>query len=71
MTPTTAALPPANPGWGFWGAIRRHADQAEAWALTCQAIGATTSCGESTARDFLEGMAGTSPMTSATSSLKA
>jgi hypothetical protein len=58
MTPTTAALPPANPGWGFWGAIRRHADQAEAWALTCQAIGAASGCSETAVRDFLDSRSG-------------
>ncbi len=54
MTPTTAALPTANPDWGFWGAIRHHADQAEAWRLTMQAIGAATACGETAVRDFLD-----------------
>ena len=54
MTPTTATLPTANPDWGFWGAIRHHADQAEAWRLAMQAIGAATACGETAVRDFLD-----------------
>ncbi len=58
MTPTTATLPTANPDWGFWGAIRHHADQAEAWRLAMQAIGAATSCGATAVRDFLDSRSG-------------
>ena len=54
MTPTTATPPTAIPDWGFWGAIRHHADQAEAWRLAMQAIGAATACGETAVRDFLD-----------------
>ncbi len=54
MTPTTATLPTANPDWGLWGAIRHHADQADAWGLAMQAIAAATSCSETVVRDFLD-----------------
>ncbi len=58
MTPTIATLPTANPDWGFWGAIRHHADQADAWGLAIQAIGAASGCSETAVRDFLDSRSG-------------
>ena len=40
--------------WGFFGTVRHHADQAEAWEMAMAAIQPATGCPESAVRDFLD-----------------
>ncbi|CAA7615730.1 conserved hypothetical protein [Magnetospirillum sp. UT-4] len=47
-------LPANNTEWGFFGTIRLHADQAEAWELAMATIQPATGCPEAAVRDFLD-----------------
>jgi hypothetical protein len=47
-------LPANNTEWGFFGTIRHHANQAEAWEMAVAAIQPATGCPESAVRDFLD-----------------
>jgi hypothetical protein len=55
---TTRILPTANPSWGFYGAIRHHAEPGEAWPLAMTAISAATGCDADAVRDFLDSRQG-------------
>jgi hypothetical protein len=50
----TMTLPANNTEWGFFGTIRHHADQAEAWEMAMAAIQPPTGCPEAAVRDFLD-----------------
>lgn len=43
-----------NTDWGFWGAIRHHADPAQAWPAAFRAIATATGCSDEGVRDFLD-----------------
>lgn len=48
------SLPSNNEAWGFYGAIRHHADLAEAWPIAFQAIADATGSSDVGVRDFLD-----------------
>ncbi len=50
----TTILPTANPNWGFFGTIRHHAQQEEAWALATKTVRTATGCPDWAVRDFLD-----------------
>ncbi len=51
-------LPTNNADWGFWGAMRHHADSAAAWPIAMQAIATETGCPDVAVRDFLDSQHG-------------
>ena len=51
-------LPTTNPAWGFFGAVRHHADPGQSWALAMRAIGEATGSSEPAVREFLDSRQG-------------
>ena len=49
-----AVLATNNPEWGFFGAIRHHADPAKAWAIAMPSIVAATGESDVAAQAFLD-----------------
>jgi hypothetical protein len=47
-------LSTTNPDWGFFGAIRHHADSEQSWTLAMHAVGKATGCSEPAVRTFLD-----------------
>ncbi|CDK97899.1 protein of unknown function [Magnetospirillum gryphiswaldense MSR-1 v2] len=52
------SVPTNNSEWGFFGTIRDHADQAEAWNMAMTAIQTATGCPSHAVRDFLDSTSG-------------
>lgn len=50
----TTILPTANPDWGFFGTIRHHAQQEDAWVLALETVRTATGCPDWAVRDFLD-----------------
>lgn len=50
----TRVLPSNNEAWGFFGAIRHHADPEQAWSVAFKTISTVTRCADEGVRDFLD-----------------